>query len=99
VTIFGNARARRAVCWLALLGLAAWALAAPFTRLHPAFLLGVVALVAPQIVRLWRLASAAVTDAFPAQAALKDVLHRLIWRGATLLGVALVVQSLLTSTP
>lgn len=98
VTVFGNARARAAILALAFAGALAWAAAAPASGLHPALALALIALVAPNLARLPKLARGAVTDAFAAQAALKDELHRVIWRGTALLGVALVAQRLYESS-
>lgn len=95
VTIFGNPRARRAVLTLAELGVVAWLVASPWSGLHPIAVAAGVLLVVPALVRLRRLAPAAVTDAFSAQGELKSALHRVIWRGTTWLGAALVAQTIL----
>jgi 1,4-dihydroxy-2-naphthoate octaprenyltransferase len=98
VTRFGNRRARGAVVALAYAGVAAWALASPWSGLHPALVLAVIAVVARDLVRLRALSPAAVTDAFAAQAALKSALHRVIWRGTTILGAAFVAQTLFAAS-
>jgi hypothetical protein len=84
---------------LACAGVAAWALASPWSGLHPALVFAVITVVGRDLLRLRHLSAVAVTDAFAAQGALKDALHRVIWRGTTLLGAAFVAQTLFAASP
>lgn len=99
VTHFGNAKARGAIVYLAYLGAVGLALGAILSGFHLFVAIAPLALVAPGLFRIRRLAPTAVTDAFSAQAALKNALHVVIWRGTSLLGAGIAAQTFLDASP
>lgn len=83
VTMLGSVLSRRVMFFFAALGPLAWILAAILPHGTPTVtLLVAAAMQALSLPSLWRASSAAVTDAFDAQTALKNVLHRSGWESA-----------------
>lgn len=97
-TQYGNAMARGTLELLLPLSVLAWVATGLFSPHVP--LVAVLPASLWVLYHWWRLQAAsddAITNAFEAQAKYKGILHRGIWRGAELLGGALVVHRLFFS--
>ena len=97
-TQYGNAMARGTLELLLPVGVLAWGLTGLFSPHVP--LVTVLPASLWVLYHWWRLQALsddAITNAFEAQARYKGVLHRGIWRGAELLGGALIVHRLFFS--